>query len=330
MHFVQYTSGANLSKTIFVSIAAQDDEELKHTIHHLFENADCPDNITVGVALTAMKKKTLKEVQELSKKYKILLNFVKQRKNDLSTLGIGQGRHRAASLYSDQDYMIQIDCHTFFDTSWDTFLLNSFEEAAKFVGDSQILLTGIPPAYRYCCPKHNDPLPTGSKTRYPFYEPQQFFVKVIPKWEETDIINVKKQKYLPCTKVSPAFIMGGKDFAKDPGIHQKATFYDEDITQSVNLFDRGFAFVFPNVEDLPVKHLDSNGIKKGHNRFFILDYLNQENVDKLHERMQLEYLKFAKDEKNQEAIAKYRKYARVDLLKGCFVYNQHLIPESFR
>lgn len=330
MQAAPYINGGSLDKTIFVAIAAQDDEELKHTVSYIFHNANLPGNIKVGVALTAKKHKSLKELKKLAKKYDVDFNFIKQKKNNLSSLGIGKGRSRAATLYSGQDYMIQIDCHTFFDKGWDTTLIYLFEEACKEVGDKDIVLTGIPPAYKYCCSKHNEPIKTGSNTRYPFYEPQHFFVDIIPKWKETDIINVTQKQFLPCSKVSPAFIMGGKSFANNPGIHYSATFYDEDLTQSVNLFSRGFAFVFPNVLDLPVRHLDSNGIVKGHDRSFILDYVDRENKLLLHENMKKEYLKFAKDPKNKDAVQKYKDYARVDLLKGCFIYNQNLVPGSFR
>lgn len=319
-----------MNETIFISIAAQDDEELKFTVKYIFENAEYPERVFVGIALTAMKRKTLKEAKRLAEQYNVSLDFVKQNKNDLSVLGIGKGRTRAASLYSDQDYMIQIDCHSFFAKSWDVDLINLFNEARSFLQTENFVLTAIPPAYRYCCAKHPDPEKTGSQTRYPFYETQKFFIDVIPKWAESNIIETRKEKFLPCAKASPAFIMGDKRFAKNPGIYQKATFYDEDLTQSFDLFSRGFFFVFPNIEDLPVRHLDSNGIIKGHDRFFILDYLDSEHNDLLHSNMKKEYLDFANRFKNTKEFIEYKKYAKVDLIKGCFTKNVNIVPESFR
>lgn len=319
-----------MSPTFFISIAAQDDEELKYTVKYIFENADHPDKVSVGIALTAMRPQALREVKKLVKKYNVRLDFVKQKKNDRSTIGIGKGRSRAASLYSGEDYMIQIDCHSFFDKSWDTTLLKLFKEAKKELKDENILLTAIPPSYRYCCSKHKDPIKSGPVTRYPFYKTQQYFIEVIPRWGEVDIRTVRKEKFLPSAKVSPAFVMGNKSFAKNPGIYQRATFYDEDITQSISLFDRGFCFVFPNVEDLPVRHLDSDGAVRGHDRYFLLDYLDQEQQDLLHENMKREYLSFAKDARNANAIEKYKKYSKVDAAKGCFTSNINVVPESFR
>lgn len=319
-----------MKKTIFVSIAAQDDEELRYTVKHIFQNADYPENVFVGIALTSMKRKSLSDAIKLTKKYNVELDFVKQKKNDRSTLGIGKGRSRASELYSGQDYMIQVDCHSFFDTSWDTKLITLFKEAKSYANNEKIVLSAIPPIYEYCCRKHKDPIKTGPATRYPFYETQKFFIDVIPKWSEVDVFGARKEKFLPSTKVSPAFIMGDKKFAKNPGIHKPATFYDEDLTQSINLFNNGFSFVFPNIDDLPVRHLDSNGIVGGHKRFFILQYLNQENKDLLHENMKKQYLSFVKDPQNKEAVEKYKRYAKVDPVRGCYTNNANLIPESFR
>ena len=159
---------------------------------------------------------------------------------------------------------------------------------------------------------------------------QEFFIDVVPSWSEVEVSLVRSEKFLPQAKLSPAFVMGSKNFAKNPGIHYEATFYDEDLTQSINLFDRGFAFVFPNVEDLPVRHLDSRGIVKGHTRFFLLDYLNQEEQDLLHDNLKKQYLKFVKNDANKSAIEKYKKYSKVDAVKGCFTNNKNLVPESFR
>lgn len=319
-----------MNETIFVSIAAQDDEELNFTVKYIFENADNPERVSVGIALTAMKRKILKEAKKLTEKYNVSLDFVKQNKNDLSVLGIGKGRTRAAALYSDQDYMIQIDCHSFFDKSWDTNLINLFNEARNFLNVENFVLTAIPPAYRYCCAEHPEPEKTGSETRYPYYETQKFFVDVIPKWSESNINEIRKDRFLPCTKASPAFIMGDKKFAQNPGIYKNATFYDEDLTQSFDLFSRGFFFVFPNIEDLPVRHLDSNGIIKGHDRFFILDYLDDKHHKLLHDNMRKEYLAFANRAKGTKEFFDYKKYAKVDLLKGCFTKNVDIVPESFR
>lgn len=317
-------------ETIFISVAAQDDEELKHTIDNAFKNADLPERVFVGVALTAMKSKTLKDLKSRSNKNNnIVFDFIKQKRNNLKTLGIGKGRFRAASLYNNQDYMLQIDCHTFLDISWDTKLISFFKEASEHV-EGKIVLSAIPPVYRYCCTEHNFPIKSNPESRYPYYENNSFFVNVVPRWTEANVLNKGLKKFLPVSKVSPAFIFGNKDFANNHGIHKDAIFYDEDFTQSVNLFNKDFAFVFPNIEDFPVMHLDSNGIIKGHDRYFFLNYLNANNNDLIHEKLRAEYINFVKNKENLKALEKYRKYSKVDPIKGFFSFKKEIIPESFR
>ena len=46
--------------------------------------------------------------------------------------------------------------------------------------------------------------------------------------------------------------------------------------------------------------------------------------------MKKEYVDFAKNPENKEAIEKYKKYTKVDAIKGCFTNNYDLVPESFR
>lgn len=319
-------------KTIFVSIAAQDDEELRHTIINLYNNAKNPERVFVGVGLTAMKRQTVKDLKSLANSNSnIRYKLVKQKRNNIETLGIGKGRTMAASLYDEEDYMLQIDCHSFLEDSWDTKLISLFKEAEDFVGGGRYVITGIPPRYEYCCKEHDTPKPVVPNKRYPFYFTHEFFVYVVPRWSETDLSNHKHlPKFIPVSKVSPAFIFGNKDFAKNHGVHKEAIFYDEDYTQTINLFGKDFAFVFPNIEDLPVRHLDSMGIIEGHDRAFFLDYVNLKNNDLLHLKLQKSYLGFINDKKNKEIINLYRLYAKVDPVKGFFSTNQMPIPKKFR
>jgi len=320
----------NTNKTIFLSIASQDDEELKHTLQNAFTNAHNPERVYAGVGLTAMHSKTLRDLKKISKNNKrVSYTFTKQRKNDISTLGIGKGRSKAASLYKNQDYFIQIDSHTFLSKGWDANLINLYEEARQDLDLEKFVISNIPAVYKYCCHKHKDPIKAEPDSRYPYFMTHSFFVDSVPRWKEFAIYNFRDEMFLPVAKVSPAFIMGDSKFGRNTGIHPNAIFYDEDFTQSANLFGNGFSFVFLNIDDFPVRHLDSNGIVKGHSRYFFLDYLNQENNKKIHEKLKEEYYKFVNDPKNKETLSRYRQYSKVDPIKGCFTTNADIVPETF-
>lgn len=310
-------------------MAAQDDEETKYAINNAFLNAQHPERVFIGIALTAQEKKFLNDVKTImSNNPNVFLDYKKQKRNDLSTLGIGQGRKRASALYQNQDYMLQVDCHSYFDTNWDSKLIDLFEEAKKDVEHEKLLLSCIPPAYRY---EDNEVVKVNEPTtRYATYVLSDFFISVVPKWQEVDIIKIRKEKFLPAHKLNPAMVFGDHNFAKDPGICKTAIFYDEDWTQQLNLFDKDFVFVFPNIKDFPIRHLDGNFEIKGHQRKFFLDYLNQKNNDLIHERLKENYLSFISNPENQEKINKYYKYSKAHAKKGYISIAQDFVPKRYR
>lgn len=310
-------------------MAAIDDEELRHTIEHGFKNADNPENIFFGIHLVYSKNKNKKTLEKLSRKYKrIQYSSAKQIKNNIDTLGVGQGRFKAFSFYNNQDYVLQIDCHSYLDKSWDTKLINIFNEACDEVGDDRLVVTAIPPIYRYN--KENFIEKVGPRTRCSYFETGQLFVGVVPRWSEFDSMEMFKKRFLPSVKVNSACVFGNKNFAKMPGINKDAIFYDEEITQTYHLFGSGMALVFPNFEDFPVRHLDGDMMTKGHKRAFFLDYLNDESHDKINKKLRDSYLKFVNDPENKEKINLYKRYSKVDPTRGYFLSEQPMIPKNYR
>jgi len=319
------------AETIFVSMPAQDDEETKHSIRSAFENAEFPERIYLGVALTSLKLKHKKEIESLMSKNKnIKMDYQKQKKNDLSTLGIGQGRTRSAALYDDQDYMLQVDCHTLFEKNWDSKMIDMFHKASEEVGDDNMVISCIPLLYSYSkdgtLVRDKNP-----ESRYATYVMDSFFVDVVPRWREVDIMSFKDEGFYPAHKLNPACTFGNKNFAKDPGIHKDAIFYDEDWTQQLNLFNRGIAFVFPNFKDFPIRHLDGKVDEiKDHRRLFFTEYLSKQKNVEIHENLMSNYLKFVKDPNNKEAIEKYAKYSKAHAVRGYFSASEDPMPKRYR
>jgi hypothetical protein len=310
-------------------MAAIDDEELQHTIENGFNNADNPENIFFGIHLVYSKNKNKKILEKLFKKYKrIQYSSAKQVKNNIETLGVGQGRSKAFSFYNNEDYVLQIDCHSYLDKSWDTKLINIFNEACIEVGDDKLVVTAIPPIYRYDKSGYVEKL--GPKTRCSYFETAQLFVGVVPKWSEFDSLDFLEKKFLPSVKVNSACVFGNYNFAEYPGINEEAIFYDEEITQTYNLFGKGIALVFPNFEDFPVRHLDGDHMTKGHSRAFFLDYLNEEANRKINEKLKISYLNFVNNPTNKEKIDLFKKYSKVDAVRGYFLSEEPMIPKSYR
>jgi hypothetical protein len=315
--------------SIYVGLPSMDDLELEYAIASAFENSDNPERIFVGAAVLSMYGHTIKRVKKLSKKYPNLsFSYEKQKKNKAETLGVGLGRKRAESLYSGQDYFLQADSHSYFEKGWDSYLINMFEEAVREVGDDKIVITCIPPRFSYDSeerPQRIDP-----PTRYPVFVPNDFFVNVVPKWTSENSLEITNKKFIPSVKANSAMLFGSKEFINNTGIGKDSVFYDEELIYSINLIGDGFALVFPNVPDFPVMHLDGDHIIKGHERNFFLDYLEGKSFDQIHERLKENYLSFVKDPKNAKRVDAYRKYSKVDPLRGKVSSQYVYIPESYR
>jgi hypothetical protein len=310
-------------------MASIDDEELNQTILNAFKNADEPDRIFFGIHLSYKNNKTKKNLIAAAKKHKtVKYSLDVQKKNNIDTLGVGQGRSKAFKFYNNEEYVLQIDCHSYLEKSWDTKLIDIFAEAVQEVGDDNLIITAIPPIYSY--KKNNEIKFSGPKTRCPYFKTDSLFAACVPEWGEFDSLEFSNKKFIPSVKVNSACIFGNHNFAKDPGISWNAIFYDEEMTQTYNLFGRNMALVFPNFENFPVRHLDGNLMTKGHFRLFFLDYLNQESNDRIHKKLSDNYKKFINDFKNKNNLEKYKKYSRVDPKRGYFLAEQPFIPKNYR
>jgi hypothetical protein len=304
-----------------------DDEEILHTVNSIFENAEYPEKVFVGIGLTAMKSKTLSLVKKISKKYpNVRFSFTRQKKNNVDTLGVGLGRLKAQQLYRGEDYFMQVDSHCYFEKKWDPYVISLFLEAVQKVGDEKVVLTCIPPRYSYNNGKQER---LDSGVRYPQFV-DGFFVGVVPMWQSQDSLQVSSEKIIPSSKANSAFLFGNKELAKDTGVVSSAIFYDEEILYSINLFGNGFALAFPNVPDFPIMHLDGDAEIEGHRRSFFLDYLNESHSEKIHEKLKKNYTSFVFDPRNKEKVEKYKRYAKIDPKLGYFSSQGGSIPKNFR
>ena len=318
-----------MNKTIFVAIASIDDEELKHSVDYIYENAEYPERVFVGISLIAKKRKSFKDLQSIVTKYKnVRVTKQKQKYNDLSTVGVGFNRKRAEELYSGEDYFLQVDAHSFFELNWDTRIIDLFNEAVEDVGDDKVILTCIPPIYGYT--EKGDVAAVGPATRYPQYELGQLFVQSVPKWGDIDSLLVVGKKFIPSVKANSAMLFGDKKFAADTGTKRTSMFYDEELIYSVELFGRGFALVFPNIEHFPIRHLDGDFCVPGHDRTFMLEYLDQEKEDMLHEKLRDHYYSYVNNPGNKDKLQKYKDYAKIDYKRGYFSLQKINIPKAYR
>jgi hypothetical protein len=313
-------------ESIFIAIPSMADTETSATVKNAIESADFPERVFVGVSFKDLNKKEYKRVLSLKEKYpNISAEFIKLKRRKVSEYGTGDGRFRSHQLYSGQDYMLQVDSHTYFDKGWDSYLINSFKEFKKESGIEKFVLTSYIPYYLYD-PKRvkKDSLP-----RYPHLIVDQFFLQYLPKWDDTVMPEgMTLEKFIPCVKFNGAFAFGDKNFISNTGVFKDAIFYDEELIQSINLVGNDFALVFLNVKDFPIAHLYGDDINEfGGERTYFGDLLSPRKQQEVADKAVSNYLNFILDPNNQKSIKKYEKYAKMDVRRGPIFKNY--IPKTF-
>jgi hypothetical protein len=125
--------------SIFIGIAAYNEEDIIDTIDTAFSKAENPDNIYIGVVLHYPKK----NFPDLSK-YKNV-DFVNV--SEKIGLGVGMSRMLASTFYKEEDYYLQIDGHTVFKNNWDKTLKQNYVKL-KTVYEKPIISSYVPYYYR--------------------------------------------------------------------------------------------------------------------------------------------------------------------------------------
>jgi hypothetical protein len=172
--------------SIYVAIASLDDDELVPTILDLFEKSEYPSRVFAHVSLSSISKNRYKEFLKSTKKYSSNLTYqftLLNRKNFEKELGVGIGRDKAASRYSDQDYFLQIDSHSLFSYGWDSNLIKIHSEAMEVTHNPRTLITGYAGMYEYIGSDRVAKPGDDGQYQYPFFTKDSFFYDVIPRWD---------------------------------------------------------------------------------------------------------------------------------------------------
>lgn len=126
---------------MLIKIAAYRDPELPKTIRSALAQADRPDRLRFAVVNqhdTAVDEISLKEWAGDSR-FRVMDVVHTQ------TGGLGWARHTCDSMWSDEEFTLQIDSHMRFDQGWDSGLVADWESRS----DPRAVLTGYPKGYRF-------------------------------------------------------------------------------------------------------------------------------------------------------------------------------------
>lgn len=127
-------------KTIFIAIPSYKDPECIHTVLSIFEKADHPHRIRVGVCWQTDEQLGDFPYEKLGR-WKDQLQVISY--NVSQSHGANWARNQAYSFYQGEDHTLLIDAHMHFLEGWDSFLLKEYEAC----GEDDAVLTFYCPPY---------------------------------------------------------------------------------------------------------------------------------------------------------------------------------------
>lgn len=322
---------------IFVAFPAMDDPEMLATAINAFRSAKYPERIYLGIAVQSVKKSLFRRVNRKFKEFidepnlgNIRTSFTRiTSRNFFDKAGVGRGRQLAWDLYQGEEYALQVDAHTWFGQDWDEHLIELHTQAKEFTGLDKVVLTAYAGMYSYVDAGKREPLDNEKGVfRYPYFVHDSRFSQFVPNWLDESISDAGKYRFLPCVKFNANFSFGDKQFAENNGLLKHGIFWEEEVAQSVNLFDSGFALVFPVVSFPIICHLyGANANSWGGKRTGYEEYVSPRVQNLLGKISRLNWRYFIEDPKNRAAIKRYEHWAKVSLRYG--VLKENYIPSTF-
>lgn len=307
----------NKESTIFIAMPTLYDTETILTVQNAFSAANNPDKIFFGIACTSDKS----FYDTLSSAFSENANVRMSWNQPGDGIGVGLGRNRAISMYDGEEYILQIDSHTYFRSGWDDEVKTMWTEASKETNNPKTIVTCYLPLYKNTI--NEGRVPKDFISTYPRFT-RQLNVNApgVPNMANTRISEFPEhiaseyvdKTYFPATKISAHFSIGNHLWAENYGLPEDVVFWEEEIIQTINLMGDGFSLVFPNKE-VPLCHLYFDDVKT-YNPFSISE---RSTIRSMMQLVGIEdnkpfienYNKFINDPENKDKLEKFYIWSKV-------------------
>jgi hypothetical protein len=100
-------------------IPSLSDKKVKDTIIDCLKNSFYPEGISFGISIQDLDEIDFSDIDSEIRVITLPKNII---------YGIGQTRRFLEGLYNQEDYILNIDCHTSFSKNWDITLINSHKK----------------------------------------------------------------------------------------------------------------------------------------------------------------------------------------------------------
>lgn len=216
--------------TIFISICAYRDPELRKTIADCLAQADHPERLHFGIC-NQYDHDSLIEASEFPNTRIISAHFSQAR-------GLGWARAHAQSLYGKEAFLLQLDAHMRFRRGWDEYHVSLFRQAVR---------DGIPrPILTAACPASEPEkkqlfVEKGTKIGFKrFYD--RGTIEYQPDWLSED---EQRLAYVRGVFVSGHYLFTAGEFAEEYRFDPNIYFGGEETSLSVRSYTMGYDVIHP-------------------------------------------------------------------------------------
>ncbi len=232
------------SGRIFISIASFCDPMLSFTVKSALEKARFPERLAFGII-----DQSFSSVEANLPLGKWRMGYVLV--DPHYSRGASWARALAMTLYSEEDYFMQIDSHTCFDRNWDITLIDTIETIAANSGNEKIIVSTRPFAFEACSDG------TIKKGRF-----TPCTLKMVPKSKAIDLAdpvvlfsceNSMEMPDIPGFQVSAAFLFTLGHFVEEIPYDPFMYFHGEEQSISIRAYTHGWDIWHPN--RVPLYHL---------------------------------------------------------------------------
>lgn len=323
--------------SIFVGIPCIGfDDELIRTVRSVLKTAYNQNDVHIGVVIIGEDRLYQDFIENFKDNKNIKVKFYNYENN----IGIGKARTLVKNLYDNEDYYLQIDSHSRMSNNWDEYLVKKYKEAQKLTNNKKTILTGTPAHFKYKQVRHlvyTEDYHVKYLGLNMWNEPRFLKIKKFINWghttpraisQELDTL-VKETGFAPAAKVCAAFIFGNKYFVENSGLSEDALFWEEEISQSINLIDDGFTLVYPG-EHPVIYHLYKDdivgNIGNRPNLFDIFSFFDI-TADQVSDMLEEKFNAFMEDPNNQNKIKKFEEYNKIKF--GEVIHDLHTYPNDY-
>ena len=229
--FIAYVFIAYMTSfKIFVQISAYRDSECQWTVKDLFEKAEHPDRVSVGLCLQfdPVEDAHCVEIPNPRPDQTRTINILP---TDAS--GVCWARAQTQSLYGDEDYTLMIDSHMRFIEGWDTALIEELERCDS----AKPVLTTYPPSYTPPDNLEENPRPS-IMTAKPFNEHGQLRFKA-------HLLDKAPEKPLRGAFIAAGFVFTRGTFVREVPYDPYLYFANEEVCMAARAFTHGWDVFSP-------------------------------------------------------------------------------------